>query len=58
MDERGRRARLTLAWSGVHGFCALRAEGAGRALWTPEPRAAEAAEDLLALIVAACVAPV
>jgi AcrR family transcriptional regulator len=58
MDERGRRARLTLAWSAVHGFCALRAEGAGRALWQPEARAAEVAEDLLALIVSACAAGV
>lgn len=58
LDERARRARLTLAWAGVHGFCALRAEGAGVQLWSPEARATEAAEDLLALIVAACAAPV
>jgi AcrR family transcriptional regulator len=56
MDARARRARLTLAWAGVHGFCTLRAEGAGRELWNPEARAAEVAEDLLALIVAACAA--
>jgi AcrR family transcriptional regulator len=53
MDARTRRARLALAWSGVHGFCTLRAEGAGAELWTPE-----VAEDLVALIVAACAAPV
>ena len=58
LDERARRARLTLVWAGVHGFCALRAEGAGVQLWSPEARATEAAEDLLALIVAACAAPV
>ncbi len=58
LDERALRARLTLAWAGVHGFCALRAEGAGVQLWSPEARAAEAAEDLLELIVAACAAPV
>jgi AcrR family transcriptional regulator len=54
MDARERRARLTLAWAGVHGFCTLRAEGAGPELWPSEPRAREAAEDMLALIVAAC----
>lgn len=54
LESRDRRARLTLAWSAVHGFCALRAEGAGKDLWTPEARAEEVAEDLLALIVAAC----
>ncbi len=54
LDARARRARLTLAWAAVHGFCALRAEGAGGDLWRPEPRAKEVAEDLLALIVAAC----
>ncbi len=52
MDPRMRRARLALAWAGVHGFCTLRAEGAGTELWTPE-----VAEDLLALIVDACTAP-
>jgi AcrR family transcriptional regulator len=57
MDPRQRRARLTLAWAGVHGYCTLRAEGVGADLWTPEARAAEAAEDMLALIVAACAAP-
>ena len=57
MDARGRRARLTLAWAGVHGFCALRAEGSGGQLWSPDARAAEAAEDLLAMLVAACAAP-
>lgn len=58
IDERALRARLALAWTGVHGFCTLRAEGAGGDLWSPEGRAAEVAEDLLALIVAACTAPV
>lgn len=53
MDARTRRARLALAWSGVHGFCTLRAEGSGGDLWTPEVE-----EDLVALIVAACAAPV
>lgn len=57
LEARALRARLTLAWAGVHGFCTLRAEGAGGALWSPEDRAAEVAEDLLALIVAACAAP-
>lgn len=57
MNERARRARLTLAWAGVHGFCTLRAEGAGGEMWNPATRAAEVAEDLLALIVAACEAP-
>ncbi len=54
LDARERRARLTLAWAGVHGFCTLRAEGAGPDLWTSEARARESAEDMLALIVAAC----
>lgn len=53
MDARTRRARLALAWSGVHGFCTLRAEGSGGDLWTPDVE-----EDLVALIVAACAAPV
>jgi AcrR family transcriptional regulator len=52
MDAGTRRARLALAWSGVHGFCALRAEGSGGDLWTTD-----VAEDLVALIVAACAAP-
>ncbi|MFY8155569.1 MAG: hypothetical protein ACOVLI_01750, partial [Rhabdaerophilum sp.] len=54
---RARRARLTLAWASVHGFCALRAEGSGSDLWRPEERAAAVAEDLLALIVSACTSP-
>jgi AcrR family transcriptional regulator len=58
LDARARRARLALAWAGVHGFCTLRAEGAGGDLWNPEDRAAEVAEDMIALIVAACAAPV
>lgn len=53
MDARARRARLALAWSGVHGFCTLRAEGTGGELWS-----AEVAEDVIALLVAACAAPV
>jgi AcrR family transcriptional regulator len=53
MDARTRRARLALAWAGVHGFCTLRSEGSGGDLWS-----AEVAEDLLALLVAACAAPV
>ncbi|WP_372622898.1 TetR/AcrR family transcriptional regulator [Falsiroseomonas sp.] len=57
LDARARRARLALAWAAVHGFCTLRAEGAGGDLWKPEARAAEVAEDLIALIVAACAAP-
>ncbi|WP_198370379.1 TetR/AcrR family transcriptional regulator [Roseomonas rosulenta] len=57
-DERALRARLALAWTAVHGFCALRAEGAGGDLWNPEDRAKEVANDLIALIVAACAAPV
>jgi AcrR family transcriptional regulator len=52
MDARTRRARLALAWSAVHGFCTLRAEGSSGDLWTPE-----VAEDLVALIVAACATP-
>ncbi len=51
------RARLALAWTAVHGFCALRAEGAGGDLWQPEARAAETAEDMIGLIVDACAAP-
>jgi len=57
LDARARRARLALAWAGVHGFCTLRAEGAGGDLWAPDDRAAEVAEDLLALVVAACAPP-
>lgn len=57
MDPRLRRARLALAWAAVHGFCTLRAEGAGGELWGDEARAAEVAEDLIALIVAACMGP-
>ncbi len=56
-DARAMRARLSLAWAAVHGFCSLRAEGAGGDLWNPEPRAAEVAEDLLALLVGACATP-
>jgi hypothetical protein len=47
------RARLALAWAGVHGFCALRSEGSGGDLWSPE-----VAEDVIALLVTACAAPV
>lgn len=50
------RARLALAWTAVHGFCALRAEGAGGDLWHPEDRAAETAEAMIALLVSACAA--
>jgi len=57
LDARARRARLTLAWAGVHGYCSLIAEGVGGDLWKPEERAAEVAEDLIALIVAACATP-
>jgi AcrR family transcriptional regulator len=56
-DGRALRARLALAWAAVHGFCALRAEGAGGDLWNPEDRAQEVANDLVALIVAACAMP-
>lgn len=52
LDERARRARLALAWAAVHGFCTLRSEGAAVTLWTPQ-----VAEDLLAMIVEACIAP-
>jgi AcrR family transcriptional regulator len=51
------RARLALAWTAVHGFCALRAEGAGGDLWHPEDRAAATARDMIDLLVAACAAP-
>lgn len=57
LDARARRARLTLAWASVHGYCSLIAEGVGGDLWKPEERAAEVAEDLIALIVAACATP-
>lgn len=57
LDARARRARLTLAWASVHGYCTLRAEDVGGELWEPEERAAEVAEDLISLIVAACAAP-
>jgi AcrR family transcriptional regulator len=57
LDARARRARLTLAWTAVHGFCTLLAEGVGGDLWKPEERATETAEDLIALVVAACAAP-
>lgn len=50
-EPRARRARIALAWAGVHGFCTLRAEGTG-ALWTPD-----VAEDVIALLVAACAGP-
>lgn len=49
MDARRRHARLALAWSAVHGFSTLRAEGVGE-LWQPQ-----VAEDVVALIVRACV---
>ncbi|MBX9698742.1 MAG: WHG domain-containing protein, partial [Acetobacteraceae bacterium] len=54
VDEAALRARLSLAWCAVHGFCALRAEGAGRELWTPEARAVATAEAMIALLVTAC----
>ena len=44
------RDRLALAWSAVHGFATLRAEGAGTGLLT-DP---EMPEGVLALVVAAC----
>ena len=56
-DGRALRARLTLAWAAVHGFCALRAEGAGGDLWNPADRAQEVADDLIALIVTVCAMP-
>jgi hypothetical protein len=56
-DGRALRARLALTWAAVHGFCALRAEGTGGDLWNPEDRAQEVANDLIALIVAACAMP-
>jgi AcrR family transcriptional regulator len=56
-DGRALRARLALAWDAIHGFCSLRAEGAGGDLWNPEDRAQEVADDLIALILAACAMP-
>jgi AcrR family transcriptional regulator len=56
-DGRALRARLALAWAAIHGFCSLRAEGAGGDLWNPEDRAQEVADDLIALILAACAMP-
>jgi len=53
-DARAMRARLVFAWSAVHGFCTLRAEGASGALLRPDSQAAEVAEDMLALLVEAC----
>jgi len=53
---RAMRARLALAWAAVHGFCALRAEGAGGDLWHPDDRAARTAEDMIELLVEACAA--
>ncbi len=53
-DARAMRARLMLSWSGVHGFCTLRAEGASRKLTGGEAEADDIAEDMLALLVAAC----
>jgi AcrR family transcriptional regulator len=49
MDPQARRARLALAWSAVHGFSTLRAEGVGE-LWQKEVEA-----EMLALVVSACV---
>ncbi|WP_170979365.1 TetR/AcrR family transcriptional regulator [Roseomonas sp. HF4] len=56
VPEAALRDRLGLAWAAVHGFAALRAEGAGAKLW-PEPDALAAAEGMLRLVVAACAAP-
>lgn len=53
-DPRAMRARLILAWSAVHGFCTLRAEGASRKLTGGEPQADDVAEDMLTLLVDAC----
>jgi AcrR family transcriptional regulator len=53
LDDAALRDRLGLAWAAVHGFAALRAEGAGAKLW-PEPDALAAAEGMLRLLVAAC----
>ncbi|WP_203070694.1 TetR/AcrR family transcriptional regulator [Falsiroseomonas ponticola] len=56
-EGRARRARLALAWSAVHGFGTLRLEVPGAELWAGEDRAAEVAEDMLALVVEACAGP-
>jgi AcrR family transcriptional regulator len=50
------RDRLGLAWAAVHGFAALRAQGAGAKLW-PEADALAAADGMLRLVVRACEAP-
>jgi len=55
--EDAMRTRLALAWTAVHGFCALRAEGAGGDLWHPQDRAETTARDMIDLLVAACAAP-
>ncbi|WP_439552897.1 TetR/AcrR family transcriptional regulator [Falsiroseomonas sp.] len=57
-EGRALRARLAIAWSAVHGFCTLRLEVPGADLWAGEDRAAEVAEDMIALLVDACAAPV
>jgi AcrR family transcriptional regulator len=49
LDRRARRVRLALAWSAVHGFSTLRAEGVGE-LWEET-----VARDVVDLVVAACV---
>lgn len=54
IGEAALRARLSLAWCAVHGFCSLQAEGVGGDLWRPEDRAAETAEAMIVLLVAAC----
>ncbi len=56
-EGRALRARLALAWAAVHGFCTLRLEVPGAELWAGEERAAEVAEDMIALLVEACAAP-
>jgi hypothetical protein len=56
-DGRAMRARLALAWAAVHGFCTLRVEVPGGELFSPGERSAEVAEDMLALLVAACASP-
>ncbi|MGG5888825.1 TetR/AcrR family transcriptional regulator [Falsiroseomonas sp. HC035] len=48
-DPRALRARLALAWAGVHGFCTLRTELPRNTLWSEE-----VAEDVVALLVEAC----
>ena len=53
-EARAMRARLMLAWSGVHGYCTLRSEGASGSLLKHDTQAAEVAEDMLALLVEAC----